>query len=494
MATPGARTAVGKDIQSNDALVPPLRRLGLYERSVLLRAQRERKMKALRSKLLEDCTFSPRTNNHNNHHKISPHRSHEGPPSSSPASTASSSRFTAQTSPSSGTTVWERLYSQHHHHQQPSSSNRSAATSSSHRSRPGTTTTPVPSFRTSSPGTAVQTTTSAAAAAAANTTSSPLTPMPRRQTTNILPTSARLEQLYEEGVRKLRRRAATDKMETEWRQRRWEDLQLEQARDTQWLPPKEGTRSYATAGTSAVRTSHLVMRPVVPSSSSFQAVVIPPVPLRRPPRMTTKTILQPVEAPVPPLPPRAGPRNEKGEPPTAPPRGRSREPPSSSHRRDTRVRTRCPPPHHHHLRHHRCDDSPSPPSIPSEIWIRHPRRQRPPDTASPMAGAVDQPPAIGPWYEFRTPPPPSTARPTTPDRRSSLVLVTTVATHDRAPEAVASNEQSYIRTPSERHGRRRRRRIRRSSTSGSSSSNSSSSPAHTDDSVIWEQSTEYASV
>lgn len=142
----------------------PLKRLGLYERSLQQRAERERKLQRIRAQVEKDYTFTPKT-----------------------PQSRSSSNDTATTKAATTDSVFDRLY--------PGS---------------GSPSTPAKSL-------------SSIKKNLARMSVSPTETWSQTSTLN----SIRIEELYEEGVRKLRTRPRNDETEKKLRDRRYEERDLQ---------------------------------------------------------------------------------------------------------------------------------------------------------------------------------------------------------------------------------------------------------------------------
>ena len=189
---------------------PPLRRLGLYERSLRQQEERERKMNNLRADLMKDCTFTP-----NISAKVNPAGSSNH---TTTTRTSSSSRSGGDES------VFERLYR-----------NGGSVSSGSK----GTPVTSNCSGRRSATSPADRSTMSRASSTA----------------------TSRIESLYEEGVRKLRNRPVNDAAERELREKEREEKELQE--HCTFRPQSANKMTKSKSSTQFFRRSnHLVMEPI----------------------------------------------------------------------------------------------------------------------------------------------------------------------------------------------------------------------------------------
>jgi hypothetical protein len=154
-----------------------LNRMGLYEKGLHYRAIKEEKIRLIRDKMMENCTFTPNTIK----------------------SQSTKSTQYASSSQSSHSPVWDRLYPA------PPTSRPSPAAGTKH------------ARRRESLG---------RAAHLPNDSSTLVSHRSRTTLSTATSSSLRIEQLYEHGRSKLRNRPLTDRAEAEWRRQRYENEQL----------------------------------------------------------------------------------------------------------------------------------------------------------------------------------------------------------------------------------------------------------------------------
>jgi hypothetical protein len=153
-----------------------LNRMGLYEKGLHYRAIKEEKIRLIRDKMMENCTFTPNT----------------------VKSQSTKSTQYASSSQSSHSPVWDRLY--------PAPTSRPSPAAGTQHAR-----------RRESLG---------RAAHHPNDNSTLVSHRSRTTLSTATSSSVRIEQLYEHGRSKLRNRPLTDRAEAEWRRQRHENEQL----------------------------------------------------------------------------------------------------------------------------------------------------------------------------------------------------------------------------------------------------------------------------